>query len=201
MAAVEVEHLTVRYGDVVAVDAISFTAAAGHSHHRARPERRRQDVDDRGLRGLPTGDDGHRSGARPRPGNTPAPAQQTDGSDAARGRRLPRARGSCETVRHYACAVRQRSRRDRAGRSRRADRQEQGNVASGCRVASGNDCRWRWRWPPSPTSRSSTSRRRASTSTVATPSAASSASSRRTDALSCWPRTSSTRPNGSPTGW
>ena len=30
MAAVEVEDLTVRYGDVVAVDAISFTAEAGH---------------------------------------------------------------------------------------------------------------------------------------------------------------------------
>ncbi|MGZ4680332.1 MAG: ABC transporter ATP-binding protein [Ilumatobacteraceae bacterium] len=30
MTAVEVEHLTVRYGDLVAVDDISFTAAAGH---------------------------------------------------------------------------------------------------------------------------------------------------------------------------
>ena len=30
MTAVEVEHLTVRYGDVVAVDDVSFTAAAGH---------------------------------------------------------------------------------------------------------------------------------------------------------------------------
>jgi ABC-2 type transport system ATP-binding protein len=30
VTAVEVEHLTVRYGDVVAVDDVSFTAAAGH---------------------------------------------------------------------------------------------------------------------------------------------------------------------------
>ena len=30
MTAVEVEHLTVRYGDVIAVDDVSFTAAAGH---------------------------------------------------------------------------------------------------------------------------------------------------------------------------
>jgi ABC-2 type transport system ATP-binding protein len=30
VTAVEVEHLTVRYGDVIAVDDVSFTAAAGH---------------------------------------------------------------------------------------------------------------------------------------------------------------------------
>ena len=94
MAAVEVDGLTVRYGDVVAVDGVSLRGAGRADHRGAGAERRRQDHHrsrcSRGS-GAPTaagpsvlGLDPQRRPRRPHP---------PDGRDAAGRRRRARACG------------------------------------------------------------------------------------------------------------
>ena len=51
--AIEVDDLTIRYGDHTAVDGLSFSAAPGTVLALLGPERRRQDLDGRDPRGLP----------------------------------------------------------------------------------------------------------------------------------------------------
>ena len=53
MAAVEVDGLVVRYGDVTAVDGVSFEAAAGQITAVLGPNGAGKTTTDRGARGLP----------------------------------------------------------------------------------------------------------------------------------------------------
>ena len=179
---------------------ISFTAEAGQGDHRARSERRRQDLDDRGLRGLSARHRGHGSRARVRSGDTATSAQRAHGRDAAGGWRVSQRSGVGDRA-ALRGAVRQRRRCCRAGRGSRADQPRARRRGGGCRGARSNACRWRLHSPRNPMSPSSTNRHRASTSTVATRSAASSAIWRPTDAPWCWRPTSSTRRSGWPTAW
>ena len=59
---IEVRNLTKRYGDLVAIDRVSFTAAEGRDRRLPRAQRRRQDHDDAHHHRLPAGHQRHGQG-------------------------------------------------------------------------------------------------------------------------------------------
>ena len=164
VAAVEVEGLVVRYGDVTAVDGVSLRGGGRADHRGARAERGRQDDDDRGARGVPA--------ARRRPGvgarastrsADHAALTRPDRGDAAVGRGRARACGSLEALRHAAALYAAPARRRRARSSGSGWPAWSGAPGGRSPAASSGGWRWRSRWSAGRRWRSSTSRARGST--------------------------------------
>ena len=190
-----------RYGDLVAVDDVSFTAAAGEVTAVLGPN-------GAGKTSTIEVCEGYRRPTAARCACSASTRRASSAGSATRMGVMLQEGGVYPERRRVGDgppllrAVRQRGADATAlveavGLADRAD----GDLASAVAAASGSACRWPSPSPPGPTSRSSTSRRPASTSTGATRSARSSATSPPAAARWCWPPTSSTRPSGSPTAW
>ena len=156
-APLEVDDLTIRYGDHTAVDGLSFTADAGHGASPCSgptaPARPRRSRPSRATAG-PTRGSG--AGARPRPVADHAQLTRRIGVMLQDGRRLhrhPTARGPAPVRR----LLRRPRRPRRAARAGRAGRPPPHRPGASCRAASSSACRWPWPWSADPRWRSSTS--------------------------------------------
>ena len=200
MAAVEVDGLTVRYGDVTAVDGVSFEAPGRADHRGARSERRRaRPPPIEVLEGFRRPDAGRDVGGRARPARRPRRPHPPGGRDAAGGRR--RAGGA----RAGGAPPRRRPLRRRA-RSRRRCSSGSGSpapsAAPGARSPAASSAGWPspWRWSGGRRSRSSTNPAPVSTRRVAQPiREVVAGAARRRRHRACSRPTTSTRSSGSPT--
>jgi len=139
MAAIELEGLTKRFGDVVAVDGPRPHRRRGRDFRLSGPERRRQVDDDRHSAGFHPADRRDRDRARPR---RPVGGPGRPKSDRCASGRLSRLRSahrpSARRVRHRDEGRRRRSRgAARAGSGRRRGRQESGRLLEGNAPAAG----------------------------------------------------------------
>ena len=94
MAAVDVESLTITYGEVVAVDDLSFPAEAGEVTCVLGPNGAGKTSTIEALEGLRRPDRGPAVGPRPRPAGRPRGADRPHRRDAAGGRHPPRGAGA-----------------------------------------------------------------------------------------------------------
>ena len=134
MAAVEVDGLTVRYGDVIAVDGVSLRGARpGRSPRCSGPNGAGKTTTVEVLEGFRRPDAGRTLGARPRPAGRPRRAHPPGGRDAAGGRRRARACGCCEALRHAAALYDDAARPGDAARAGRAHRHRAAHLAADLR--------------------------------------------------------------------
>ena len=192
-----VEALTVRYGDLVAVDDVSFAARRGEVTAVLGPNGAGKTSTIEVCEGYRRATAGTVRVLGLDPGRQQRQLSERMGVMLQEGGVYPSVR-VIDAVRHHVALAGTTVDPRGARRAGRADQPVDGHLAAAQRRRAASACRWPWRWPPSPTSPSSTSRRRVSTSTAATRSAASSAAWRRAAAPSSWRRTSWTRPSASP---